>query len=106
MDLAITKFEEQYHYEQKDVSGGAGINLGLDVVLSKKISDKEGNYIDLEIDACTFENEGAKKFHEDPSKELPYSLCDIEENKTGVTLDGDKKVSVTSLAKNYCSYSK
>jgi hypothetical protein len=28
----------------------------------------------MEIDACTYEND-PKTFHEDPRKELPYSLC-------------------------------
>jgi hypothetical protein len=90
LDVAITRFEEQYRYVPKDMSTSADINLGLDVILYKKISDSKTNEIEMEIDACTFENERAKKFHEDPSKELPYSLCEIEDNRNGVNLDGEK----------------
>jgi hypothetical protein len=90
LDVAITRFEEQYHYTPKEVSDDAGINLGLDVVLSKRISDDQGNEIPMEIDCCTFENERAIKFREDTSKELPYSLCEIEQYRNEVNLDGEK----------------
>jgi hypothetical protein len=90
LDVAITKFEEHYHYTPKDVSEDARINLGLNVVLFKRISDNQGNEIPMEIDCCTFENEQAKKFSEDPNKELPYSLCEKEDYRNGLNLGGEK----------------
>lgn len=64
--------------------------LGIEVTASKPIfnkrSKKKRKIGDMEIDACSYEQTGACAFHEDPSKLLPYSLCDREANRRLVNL--------------------
>jgi len=40
----------------------------------------------MEIDACSYEQTGASRFHEDQSLTLPYSLCDDSSNKREVRI--------------------
>jgi hypothetical protein len=62
--------------------------LGIEVTASKPIYSKRNKKKigDTEIDACSYEQTGASSFHENASKLLPYSLCDIEANRRLVTL--------------------
>jgi hypothetical protein len=64
--------------------------LGIEVTASKPIynkrSKKERKIGDMEIDACSHEQKGAGAFREDPTKLLPYSLCDREANRRLVDL--------------------
>lgn len=64
--------------------------LGIEVMASKPIftkkSKKKRKIGDMEIDACSYEQTGASAFHEDPSKLLPYYLCDREPNRRLVSL--------------------
>ena len=52
----------------------------------------------MEIDACTYEND-PKRFHEDESKELPYSLCGRPGMLTDVSMGPnlEAKIPVKSL---------
>ncbi|MHB1908006.1 MAG: hypothetical protein ACYCQJ_03930 [Nitrososphaerales archaeon] len=63
--------------------------LGIEVTASKPIFNrrsKKRKIGDMEIDAWSYEQTGASSFHEDPSKLLPYSLCDREANRRLVNL--------------------
>jgi hypothetical protein len=51
--------------------------LGTEILASKTIYSSTGKKIgDMEIDACSYEQPGVDKFHEDRSKTLPYALCE------------------------------
>jgi hypothetical protein len=80
----IERYERSHGYviTQKDP-------LGIEVNASKPIFSKRSKKRkigDMEIDACSYEQTGASAFHEDPSKLLPYSLCDREVNRKLVNL--------------------
>lgn len=44
---------------------------------------------EMEIDACSYERLNASRFHEDPSKVLPYSLCSRKGCTTEIGLSRD-----------------
>ena len=61
--------------------------LGIEVVASKPIYNKNKKKIgDMEIDACNYEQSSASVFHEDETKRLPYSLCDLKEHRKEVVI--------------------
>ncbi len=63
--------------------------MGLQVAPVKEIR-KDGIVVaNVELDAATFEDPVASKFHEDNEKELPFSLCWENEYKRQVTLAQD-----------------
>jgi hypothetical protein len=51
----------------------------------------------IEIDACTFEND-PRNFHEDPSKELPYSLCRRKDLVLDVSLERNREAKIPTKA--------
>lgn len=69
----LTDFQGLHDYkeEYKD-------ELGIEKSFSKPIYDGDRHIGDVEIDACTYEEE-SNFFHEDRSKRLPYDLCDKED---------------------------
>lgn len=63
--------------------------MGLQLAPVKEIR-KNGNVVaSVELDAATFEDPGAGKFHEDNKRELPFSLCGEEEHRREITLAKD-----------------
>lgn len=62
-------------------------DFGLQTTAHKDVF-REGEKVGaIEIDAATFEEKEAIKFHEDRSKVLPYSLCADDKLRTGVTIE-------------------
>jgi hypothetical protein len=83
MDI-IERYERRHEYEfiPKD-------SLGLEVT-SRKPVIQNGKIIGyMEIDACTFEDPKPGSFHEDPTKQLPYSLTAENQNQREVKLEED-----------------
>ena len=63
--------------------------LGLEVT-SRKPVIQNGKVIGyMEIDACTFEDPKPSSFHEDPNKQLPYSLTAERKYQREVELEED-----------------
>jgi len=61
--------------------------LGLELTSRKPII-REGKTIGyMEIDACTFEDPKPRSFHEDPSKQLRYSLVAEKKYQREITLE-------------------
>ena len=78
----IERYERTHEYEfiAKDP-------LGLEVT-SKKPVIRNGKVIGyMEIDACTFEDPKPGSFHEDPNKQLPYSLTAKRQYQREVKLE-------------------
>jgi len=63
--------------------------MGLQLVPVKEIRKKGTVIANVELDAATFEDPAASKFHEDNRKELPFALCWEEEHRRDVTLAKD-----------------
>ncbi|MHA1712320.1 MAG: hypothetical protein ACTSUS_09775 [Candidatus Freyarchaeota archaeon] len=83
MDL-IERYERAHGYEFI-----ARNRLGLEVT-SRKSVIRNGKIIGyMEIDACTFEDPKPSRFHEDPDKQLPYSLTVEKRYRREVKLDED-----------------
>ena len=77
----------QGHYDYKEVYKD---ELGIEKSFSKPIYDGDRHIGDIEIDACTYEEE-FNKFHEDQSKRLPYDLCDRNELRVQLSLSKTEK---------------
>ncbi len=77
----IEEYENTHGYQvvSKDL-------LATVAVASKPILSDKGKVGEMEIDACSFEQVGASRFHEDESLTLPYSLCDHDGNKREVRI--------------------
>lgn len=83
MDL-IERYERTHGYEFI-----AKNQLGLEVT-SRKPVIRNGKVIGyMEIDACTFEDPKPSSFHEDPDKQLPYSLTAEKQYCRKVKLNED-----------------
>jgi len=83
MDL-IERYERTHGYEFI-----ARNRLGLEVTSRKPIV-RNGKVIGyMEIDACTFEDPKPSSFHEDPDKQLPYSLTAEKQYRRKIKLDED-----------------
>ncbi|MCW4051078.1 MAG: hypothetical protein NWE89_15245 [Candidatus Bathyarchaeota archaeon] len=76
-DATLEGFERERDY-QAVISGP----FYLGTAFRKPIYDSDEIIGYMEIDACTYEND-PRVFHENSSKELPYSLCD----RTGLVID-------------------
>jgi hypothetical protein len=80
----IERYERTHGYEftAKDP-------LGLEIATKKPVS-KNGKIIGYtQIDACTFEDPKPASFHEDPEKQLPYSLTAQKQHQREVKLEED-----------------
>ena len=80
----IERYERTHGYEPiaKD-------QLGLEVTWRKPVI-QNGKVIGyMEIDACTFEDPKPSSFHEDPNKQLPYSLTAKRQYQREVKLEED-----------------
>jgi len=64
-------------------------DLGLQTTAYRDILYNDEKVGAIEIDASTFEEKEAIKFHEDSSKVLPYSLCANDKLRIGVTVEKD-----------------
>ena len=69
-DATIEAYERERGYQALTTGP-----LYLGTSFRKPIYDSNEIVGYMEIDACTYENDHPKTFHEDPKKELPYSLC-------------------------------
>jgi len=76
----LTDFQGHHDYEEvyKD-------EMGIEKSFSKPVYKGERHVGDIEIDACTYEEE-FNIFHEDRSKRLPYDLCDREDLRVQLSL--------------------
>ena len=63
--------------------------MGLQVAPVKEIRKKGTVVANVELDAATFEDPAAGRFHEHSKKELPFSLCWEEEYRREVMLAED-----------------
>lgn len=61
--------------------------LGLEITSRKPVLRNENIIGYVEIDACTFEDPKPSSFHEDPSKQLPYSLTAEKQYQRKVTVE-------------------
>jgi len=93
----ITQFKMTYGYTPRPLDVNSPTDLGLEYSLSKKIVRDGVEIGEMEIDGCSYES-CYKGFHEDNSKELPYSLCEGENCRQLVTIDKDCKCYVPSKA--------
>ena len=83
MDI-IERYERTHGYEFV-----ARNQLGFEVTCRKPVV-RNGKIIGyLEIDACTFEDSIPSRFHENPDKQLPYSLTAREQYRRRVKLNED-----------------
>nr|MDO8079320.1 hypothetical protein [Candidatus Freyarchaeota archaeon] len=83
MDI-MERYERTHGYEftAKDP-------IGLEITSRKPVS-KNGKIIGYtEIDSCTFEDPKPASFHEDPEKQLPYSLIAQKQYHREVKLEED-----------------
>ena len=80
----IERYERTHGYElvAKD-------RLGLEVTSRKPLIEKGKIMGYMEIDACTFEDPKPNSFHEDPDKQLPYSLTADKRYQREVKLEDD-----------------
>ena len=80
----IERYERTHGYEfvQKD-------ELGLEVTSRKPVIQNGKTIGYMEIDACTFEDPKPSSFHEDPNKQLPYSLTAKRQYQREVKLEED-----------------
>lgn len=80
----IERYERTHGYESiiKD-------QLGLEVTSRKPIIQSGKTIGYMEIDACTFEDPKPSSFHEDPNKQLPYSLTAKTQYQREVKLEKD-----------------
>lgn len=85
MMYILTDFQGNHGYEEvyKD-------ELGLEKSFTKLIYDGTRYIGDIEIDACTYEEE-YNVFHEDSEKKLPYDLCERPELREKLSLTDDDK---------------
>ncbi len=79
-DATLEQFERERGYQA--VTTGP---LYLGTSFRKPILEGENVVGYMEIDACTYEND-PRVFHEDQSKELPYSLCNEDGMLTPISL--------------------
>jgi hypothetical protein len=62
--------------------------LGTERVAHKAINSEDGNQIGvMEIDACSYEQPGVSEFHEDNTRNLPYSTCEKKGCKREVRIE-------------------
>jgi len=80
----IERYERTHGYEfiAKDA-------FGLEVTSRKPLIEKGKIMGYMEIDACTFEDPKPSSFHEDPDKQLPYSLTTDKRYQREVKLEDD-----------------
>lgn len=80
----IERYERTHGYEFMEKGP-----LGLEATTRKPVV-KNGRVIGyMEIDACTFEDPKPSSFHEDPDKQLPYSLTGEKQYQKEVKLEED-----------------
>ncbi len=95
----IERYERTHGYQfiTKD-------ELGLEVT-SRKPVIQNGKVIGyMEIDACTFEDPKPSSFHENPNRQLPYSLTAEKQYQKEVKLEKDAICYIPT--KPYCYYTK
>lgn len=78
----VEEYEHMHGYDF--VPAGIG-----EAVAHKPIKIKGKTVGSMEIDACTYENVGATRLHEDPSLTLPYALCDEDGHKREAKIGKD-----------------
>jgi len=78
----IERYERTHGYEfiQKD-------ELGLEITSRKPVIQNGKTIGYMEIDACVFEDPKPSSFHEDPNKQLPYSLTAKRQYQREVKLE-------------------
>lgn len=64
-------------------------DVGLQTTAHKDVFHNDEKVGAIEIDAATFEEKEAIKYHEDKNKVLPYSLCANEKLRVEVTVEKD-----------------
>jgi len=80
----IERYERTHNYEFTPRD-----QLGLEVTTRKPVI-KNGKVVGyMEIDACTFEDPKPGSFHEDPNKQLPYSITAEKRYRREVKLEED-----------------
>jgi hypothetical protein len=94
-DDAIEGYERSHGYEILQADP-----FGAEVTARKPIysNGSRRKVGDMEIDACSYERTSASSFHEDNSKQLPYSLCDRQECRREVRIAKDAVCYVPSKA--------
>ena len=79
----VERYERTHGYEFEAVPGA------VETTAMKPILSKRKLIGQMEIDACSYERRGARRFHEDESLELPYSAVEDRGFKKEVKLAKD-----------------
>lgn len=85
MMYILTDFQGNHDYEEVYID-----EMGFEKSLKKPVYIGARHIGDIEIDACTYEEE-YNVFHEDPDKRLPYALCERPELREKLSLSEEDK---------------